>query len=166
MVSILIAGIGNIFMGDDAFGSVVARRLAQRSWPDGVRVMDFGIRSLDLTYELLDPHDAVILVDVVPRGGAPGTLYVIEPEVAPSTTDITMEGHTMNPVEVLRMAAALGGPVQRIFLVGCEPGSVEEMQDGLTDAVRRAADEAIALIESLVGDLLREAKVETATEPR
>ena len=76
---ILIAGIGNIFLGDDAFGVEVARRLVRRRLPDGVRVVDFGIRGLDLTYALLDGYEAVILVDAAPRGGPPGTLYVLEP---------------------------------------------------------------------------------------
>src|SRR6516225_7125141 len=78
---ILVAGIGNIFLGDDAFGVEVARRLAARPQPDGVRVADFGIRGIDLTYALLDGYETVILVDATPRGGQPGTLYVIEPDV-------------------------------------------------------------------------------------
>src|SRR5947209_3209759 len=77
------AGVGNIFLGDDAFGVEVAQRLARRPLPAGVRVVDFGIRGLDLTYALLDPYDAVVLVDAAPRGNAPGTLYVLEPEPQP-----------------------------------------------------------------------------------
>src|ERR1700676_3752545 len=88
---ILVAGIGNIFLGDDAFGVEVVRRLVQRPLPEGVRVVDFGIRGLDLTYALLDKYAAVIFVDAAPRGGTPGTLYVIEPELAgPEEADAPM----------------------------------------------------------------------------
>ena len=80
--TILVAGIGNIFLGDDAFGSEVARRLLLKPWPAGVRVEDFGIRGFDLTFALMDGYDAVILVDATPRGGVPGTLYTIEPDLS------------------------------------------------------------------------------------
>src|ERR1700756_1973684 len=78
---ILIAGIGNIFLGDDAFGSEVARRLMRRTWPPEVRVEDFGIRGFDLAFALLEAYKLTILIDAVPRGGAPGTLYRIEPDL-------------------------------------------------------------------------------------
>jgi hydrogenase maturation protease len=166
MADILIAGIGNIFLGDDAFGSEVARQLAQRPWPDGVRVVDFGIRGLDLVYALLERHDAVILVDAVPRGCTPGTLYVIEPEIPEGETDdLTIQGHAMDPAKVLRLAATMGGPVQRVFLVGCEPASIEEMQDGLSAPVRQAVGEAISIVESLVQKLLCATVGSTSTAP-
>ena len=158
---ILVAGVGNIFLGDDAFGVEVAQRLARRPLPDEVRVVDFGIRGLDLTYALLDGYEAVILVDAAPRGGPPGTLYVLEPDrTAPPgrRTGVPIETHDMDPVKVLRLAAAMGGQVERLLLVGCEPATpadVEEMQAGLSDPVRAAVDEAVALIESLVARLLR-----------
>src|SRR5262249_56961070 len=119
---VLVAGVGNIFLGDDAFGVEVVRRLGRRPLPDGVRVVDFGIRGLDLTYALLDGHEAVILVDALPRGGEPGTLYVLEPEIgAPLGDAPPVEGHGMDPVKVLHLAAAMGGQVGRLLLVGCEP---------------------------------------------
>jgi hydrogenase maturation protease len=157
---ILIAGIGNIFFGDDAFGVEVARRLAGRRLPEGVRVVDFGIRGLDLAYALLDAHDAVILVDAIPRGGQPGTLYVMEPELKPDTGEagLLVETHGMDPMKVLRLAAAMGARVERLLVVGCEPtpaADVDEMQLGMSDAVGAAVDEAVRLIDSLVGRLLR-----------
>jgi hydrogenase maturation protease len=158
---ILIAGIGNIFLGDDAFGSEVARRMRDHPLPDGVRVVDFGIRGLDLAYALLDDPDATILVDAVPRGGSPGTLYLIEPDPvadgAPSADDPVIEAHAMDPVRVLRMAAAMGSRPRRVLVVGCEPatlGSDEDPAMGLSPPVEAAADEAITLIESLVERLL------------
>src|SRR5688572_21177077 len=120
---ILIAGIGNIFFGDDAFGVEVARRLAGRPLPEGVRVVDFGIRGIDLTYALLEDWAAVILVDAVPCGGTPGTLYVLEPEPdgEASAAVPTVEPHNLDPGKVLRLARSLGGAVERVLLVGCEP---------------------------------------------
>ncbi len=53
----------------------------QRELPAAVKVADFGIRGMDLAYELQEDYDAAVLVDAVPRGGEPGTLYVIEPEL-------------------------------------------------------------------------------------
>jgi len=160
--SILVAGIGNIFLGDDAFGVEVVKRLARGALPEGVRVVDFGIRGLDLTYALLDGYDAVILVDAVPRGGRPGTLYLIEPEVRrPPEAEgagLLVEGHDMDPVKVLRLAALMGGRVDRLLLVGCEPEPVddpEDMRDGLSEPVRAAVDEAVVLVAALVARLLR-----------
>ena len=158
--SILIAGVGNIFLGDDAFGVEVVHRLLRRRLPVEVEVSDFGIRGLDLAYALLDPYDVVILVDALPRGGRPGTVYVLEPspeELAGSPEDSLVEAHALDPVKVLRLVAALGGQVRRLLVVGCEPQSGTDrgdMQMGLSDPVRGAVDEAISVIESLVTRLL------------
>ncbi len=161
---ILVAGIGNIFLGDDAFGVEVAQRLARRPLPDGVRVVDFGIRGIDLAYALLDDYDAVILVDAAPRGGPPGTLYLVEPDCRQfaegADAGVLVETHALDPVKVLRLAASLGAQVKRLLLVGCEPAMPpeEEMQMGLSDPVRAAAEEAIGLIESLAVELLEGTK--------
>jgi len=169
---ILIAGIGNIFLGDDAFGVAVTQRLAQRHFPAGVRVVDFGIRGLDLTYALLDPYDVVILVDAAPRGQLPGTLYVIEPEAAGTDgldpADVLLEMHNLDPVKVLRLAAVMGGQIQRLLLVGCEPqpgATEEEMAQGLSAPVQAAVDHAVALIVSLVDDILAGVRAAPAAEP-
>jgi hydrogenase maturation protease len=165
---LLIAGVGNIFLGDDAFGVEVVQRLARWSQPDGVRVVDFGIRGLDLAYALLDDYDAVILVDAVPRGDRPGTLYVLEidpPEVSATGPELLIEAHHMDPVKVLRLATSLGGKVRRLFLVGCEPeppAAPEDMQMGLSAPVQAAVDEAISLVEGLAERLLRGERVSGA----
>lgn len=154
--AILIAGIGNVFLGDDAFGVEVAQRLAGRKLPERVKVVDFGIRGFDLAYALLDGSDVTILVDACPRGGAPGSLYVIEPDVnALDTTEAaqaSVDAHSMNPMNVIRMAKSMGGELKRILLVGCEPATFgpEEGQMGLSDAVAAVVGEAANLIESLV----------------
>lgn len=158
---ILIAGVGNIFLGDDAFGVEVAQRLARRSQPSGVRVVDFGIRGIDLMYSLLDGYESVILVDAAPRGKQPGTLYVIEPDTdaaaPPEQAELLIDMHAMEPARVLRAARSIGGSVQRVLLVGCEPKPVDygqEMAEGLSEPVGEAVDAAVELVESLVARLL------------
>ena len=115
----LVAGIGNVFLGDDGFGVEVARRLGERELPAGVDVADFGIRGMDLVYALGDDYDAAIFVDAVPRGQAPGTLYVIEPEV--DQNELSLDTHGMDPVKVLRLAGELGPVPERLLVLGCEP---------------------------------------------
>ena len=111
---ILVAGIGNIFLGDDAFGVHVTQRLLQqqRPWPDNVRIRDFGIRGLDLVYALLDGCDVAIFIDAVPRGEKPGTLFVIEPDLSVLAADVAIEAHSMDPVKVLNSARSMGGAGQ------------------------------------------------------
>jgi hydrogenase maturation protease len=152
MKRILVAGVGNVFLGDDGFGVEVSRRLAKRALPEGVRVVDFGIRGLDLTYALLDGWDAAILVDAAPRGGEPGTLYVIEPKPDPQAV-AAVEPHAMDPAKVLSLVREMGGtpPVMRV--VACEPAAAGEFEMGLSHAVEAAVDPAVALVEELVQEL-------------
>jgi len=158
---VLVAGIGNIFHGDDAFGVEVAQRLLTRPKPAGVAVVDFGIRGFDLAFALLDGYELSILVDVVERGELPGTLYVIEPDIE-RIGDAKLSGaarnaHGMDPVRVLQLAKEMGGPTGKILLVGCEPetfGPVEEGQMGLSSVVATAVDAAILRLEALVDDFL------------
>jgi hydrogenase maturation protease len=156
---ILVAGIGNIFLGDDAFGCEVAQRLGKRQLPPEVRVVDFGIRGFDLVYALLDGYDVTIFVDATPRGGAPGTLYRFEPDLG-EFDDLdaqAIDAHGMNPMKVLAMVQSMGGAFNRILLVGCEPTEVdtEEGQMGLSEPVEAAVDEAVCMVESLVTEILR-----------
>jgi hydrogenase maturation protease len=162
---ILVAGIGNIFLGDDAFGVEVVQRLAARPHPPGVRMVDFGIRGLDLTYALLDGYDAAVLIDAAPRGeGSAGTLYVIEPELPdggapPPPGELMIETHGMDPVKVLRLVRAMGGRLDRLLLVGCEPTPQAYEEDELprmSEAVTAAVEQAVPLVESLLTTLLFE----------
>lgn len=167
---ILVAGIGNIFLGDDAFGVEVVRRLAERPLPAGVRVVDFGIRGLDLTYALMDGYDTVILVDAVPRGEPPGTLFVLEPPI-PGAADAqpVVEGHNLDPAKVLRLVAALGGQVKHLILVGCEPeppADGDDMRMELSEPVRLAVEEAAKLVESLIGEIGAEAACGTTSHEK
>jgi len=165
--TILIAGIGNIFLGDDAFGVEVAQRLASRKLPSRVKVTDFGIRGFDLAYALLDGPDVTILVDACPRGGTPGTVYVIEPDLnslnTPEAEHAALDAHSMNPMNVIRMAKSMGGELKRILLVGCEPETLgpEEGQMGLSAPVAAAVDEAVKVVESIVEKIRRGAESET-----
>ena len=152
---ILIAGIGNIFLGDDGFGVEVVRRLASREWPEGVQVKDFGIRGMDLAYALQDDYKLVVFVDATPRGGEPGTVYLIEPEVE-DDGNVSLDTHGMDPVKVIKLSRALGARPTRTLVVGCEPQVVlggedyDEMLMELSEPVRAAVDEAVKLVESLV----------------
>ena len=157
---ILVACVGNIFLGDDAFGVEVIRRVASLKLPQSVRVSDFGIRGFDLAYALQDGYETTILVDACPRGEVPGTLYVIEPDLKgldnPETPQSAIEAHAMNPVSVLRMARAMNIEVKNVLLVGCEPQTLggEEGHMGLSAPVEAAVDQAVKLVESIIGRIL------------
>ncbi len=162
--NILVAGIGNIFHGDDGFGVEVAKRLATHEFPAGVRVADFGIRGYDLAFALQDGYETTILVDACPRGDKAGTLYVIEPDLnaldsPEAEQSSSIDAHAMNPMNVLRMARAMNGPgMKRVLLVGCEPESLggEEGHMGLSSPVQTAVEDAVKMIESLVKKLIEE----------
>ena len=157
---ILVAGIGNIFLGDDAFGVEVARRLQMSAMPATVRVTDFGIRGFDLAYAFQDGYETVILVDAFPHNEPPGTVYVVEPDLEAATSGnsgAVVDAHSMNPVRVLQMAAAMGTRLPRVLLVGCEPENLggEEGRMGLSLVVEAAVDAAVKRIESLVNTILQ-----------
>lgn len=157
---VLVAGIGNIFMGDDAFGVEVARRLSQRTLPAGVRVSDFGIRGFDLAYALQDGYETTILIDACPRGEEPGTLFVVEPDMSEINAETNqgpdVDGHSLDPMKILRLAASMGWPTKRVLLVGCEPATLgpDEGAMGLSEPVSLAVEEAVSLVESVLQRLL------------
>ncbi len=168
---ILVAGVGNIFLGDDAFGSEVARQLTRETLPDEVRVTDFGIRSYDLAYAMMDGYDVTILVDITIQGQSPGTVYLIEPDLNQlgQLDEKVADAHSMNPVRVLQMLQTFEDSPGKLYLIGCEPEvlEVEDGQIGLSGSVARAIPQAIELIKSLVNDLLNEnPKVEKETVGR
>jgi hydrogenase maturation protease len=158
---ILIAGVGNIFLGDDAFGVEVARRLAQRPQPEEVRVANFGTRGFDLAYALMEDLDLAILVDAVPRGEPPGTLYLVEPDleerISLQDPECVVQTHGMNPMNVLRLVKAMGGRPCPLRIVGCEPAFLGTQDDpvmGLSEPVQAAVGQAVRMIESLVKESL------------
>jgi len=145
----LIAGIGNIFLSDDGFGVEVANRLSVESLPGEVTVRDFGIRGLHLAYEMLDGgYGTTIFVDAVPRGGQPGSLYLIEPETD-QLGPAAAEAHAMNPENVLALLKTLGGMPGRVLIIGCEPASVEE-GIGLTAPVANAVGAAVQFVREII----------------
>ena len=155
----LVAGIGNIFLGDDAFGVAVVEQLSRRDLPPEARIVDFGIRGLDLAYALLDDYEFVLFIDAMPRGGPPGTVYVIEPELHQAGANDpppTIEMHHMDPVRVLRLAEAMGARIDSVVVIGCEPSACdsEDMQMGMTAAVQAAVAEAADMAELVIRRVL------------
>lgn len=149
---VLVAGIGNIFLSDDGFGSEVARRLAGEPLPGGVRVVDYGIRGMHLAYDLLDGYDGLVVVDALPGDGAPGDLSVLE--VGPDDLgDGELDAHGMAPVSVLASLGQLGGTLPPTYIVGCQPADVGE-GIGLTGAVAAAVDRAVELVHDVLDEQL------------
>ncbi len=164
----LIACVGNIFLGDDGFGVEVASRLASAGLPDWVRVADYGISGMHLAYDLAEGFETTILVDASPRGEPPGTVFVMEldtsgrPAAAADGTDRgipLLDGHGMQPDVVFGMLDMIGGNAGRVLLVGCEPASTEPGL-GLSAPVAAAVDEAVRIVHGLV----RAAEAGTGTE--
>lgn len=151
---VLVAGIGNIFLSDDGFGVEVASRLARRELPKGVLLREFGIRGIHLAYELLDGVDVLVLIDAVPHNEPPGTLSVIEPDQddLAERADAALDAHTMDPATVLATLHSLGGRVERVVIVGCQPESLEE-GIGLSADVAAAVEPAVDMCIDLVSNL-------------
>ena len=146
----LIAGIGNIFLSDDAFGCEVVRRLAGRPLPDDVKVEDFGIKGIHLAYELLDGYDRLILIDAIGRGSPPGTIHVLAPSAIVRSGRLP-DAHSMEPMAVFDYLDSIGGEPVPTVIVGCEPETLEEGM-GLSAAVAAAVDEAVGVVLDLVAD--------------
>lgn len=162
--SILVAGIGNIFHGDDSFGVEVIQQLASSSLPGNVRLMDIGIRGVDLTFAMLDGYDAIILIDATSQGGPPGTLYTmkLDPDDLPAGGSLA-NAHGLDPTSVLSAAKNMGARFGKVFLVGCEP-FVLESEDGrigLSEVVQAAVRPAIETVQRLLKSLtLQEVNVD------
>lgn len=160
-MSILVAGIGNVLLGDDGFGVCVVKKLLTRQMPEHIHVVDFGIRGMDLVYRLLKGYDIVVMADVIQRGGAPGSIYIIEPDLNSLQQlphqNVPMEAHGMTPAKVFGLLHMMGGALPKhARLVGCEPesfGLEEGGRMGLSGPVEGAVDEAAAIIEELLQTL-------------
>jgi hydrogenase maturation protease len=154
---ILVAGLGNVFLGDDGFGVAVADRLWRRELAAGVEVVDFGIRGMDLAFAMQEGYDAVVLLDATPRGETPGTLYVIEVEPG-DDTDVAVDAHGMDPVGVMALVRTLGGSPPPTYVVGCEPETRMSAEDEdivaqLSEPVLAAIEPAVKLVESLLQEI-------------
>ena len=155
---ILVAGIGNIFLGDDGFGSEVIRHVPQQLGGPRVRVVDYGIRGMHLAYDLLDGCDALVLVDALPNRGSPGTLHVFEADHETLSAGVGLDAHAMDPAAVFASLAALGGTPPYTIVIGCEVESVDE-EIGLSEAVGAAIPGAVRAVEDAVADLLARTSV-------
>jgi hydrogenase maturation protease len=149
---ILVAGIGNIFLGDDGFGSEVVRNAEIPRDDASVRVIDYGIRGMHLAYDLLDEWDSLVLVDAVPSRGNPGTLHVFQADYEQDSDATSLDAHSMDPAAVFASLRALGGSPPYTVVVGCEAGSVEE-GIGLTEPVANAVPRAARAVEEIVAAL-------------
>jgi len=145
---ILIAGVGNIFLSDDGFGVEVVRRLRMERLPENVSVGDFGIKGIHLAYELLDGYETLILIDALPRGEEPGTVFLLRPDVD-ALPSMPADAHGMEPAAMFAFLRSLGGTIPQTFIVGCEPMETEEAI-GLSAPVERAVDEAVRLVRRLL----------------
>jgi hydrogenase maturation protease len=165
-MNVLVAGIGNIFFGDDGFGVEVAEQLVGRDLPEGVRLGEYGIRGVHLAYELLDGYDALVLIDAVPMRQTPGTVSVLEvdPDDVGGDGATVLDGHAMSPTAVLRLLASLGGRVEQVLVVGCEPAVLDE-GIGLSPVVRAAVPAAVDAVLDVVSDVVADPHVPKKGEP-
>jgi len=149
---VLVAGVGNVFLGDDGFGPAVVARLAREPLSDGVRVVDYGIRGVHLAYDLMDGWDALVLVDTLPGDGPAGELRLLEVTDADLAADLPLDAHALHPLAVLISLRRLGGPLPRTVVVGCVPATVAEgmgLSPAVQDAVAPAADRLRVLVAEL-----------------
>ena len=154
----LVAGVGNIFLGDDAFGVEVVRLLAERPVPEGVQIRDFGIRGVHLAYDLLNGCDLFVLVDAAQRGEAPGTVSVIEVEVPEPDPDVlgsgpVIDAHSLTPDGIFALLGSLGGRPRRSLLVACEPADVSA-GIGLSEPVEAALPHAVRTVEEILAGVV------------
>lgn len=161
--TILVAGLGNIFLADDGFGCETVKALENMTWPDSVEIRDFGIRAYDLALEMTKDYQAILFIDAVQRGKAPGSLTVIEPEIPTHGDEISpfeLAGHNMNPYRVLKLAKLWGAAFPPLLIIGCEAQSIPEPEDdqkiGLSPEVGAAIGEATRLVRELVFAVLKE----------
>jgi len=153
---VLVAGVGNIFLGDDGFGVEVARRLATADLPGWVQVADYGISGMHLAYDLAGGYETAILIDTAQRGEPPGTLTVIEagrPEETGAPLESRLfDAHGMQPDVVLGVLEMLGAASARVLVVGCEPASLDYGME-LSEPVAAAVGEAAAVVIRLIAEI-------------
>ena len=149
---ILVAGIGNIFLGDDGFGPEVMRHVVGRPLDADVHPVDYGIRGMHLAYDLLEDWRALVLVDALPNRGAPGTLHVFEADHETLSPTAGLEAHSMDPAAVFATLRALGGTPPQTIVIGCEVENIDEGM-GLSEPVGAAVPRAVAALNEVLVDL-------------
>jgi hydrogenase maturation protease len=142
----LVAGFGNVRLGDDGFGVEVVHRLKAQPLPEGAHVRDFGIRGLHLVFDLLESWDAILLVDAMKHGDPPGTVFVLDPNIdAIGDPSSLPDAQSLHPAAVLRTAHALGARMYNLHVIGCEPADLSE-HVGLSEPVEHGVDEAVRIV--------------------
>ena len=151
---VMIAGIGNIFMKDDGFGSAVVQKMSHKQFPEGVELKDFGTGGLKLAYDLMKGYDGLIFIDASARGGTPGTMYLIEPSEDDFSGDLEQGGpinpHDADPATVLRFVKSIGAWPGKVSIIACEPQTTEDFSIGLSESVNTAIDQAIEMVDELI----------------
>lgn len=161
-MKILVAGVGNVLRGDDGFGVEVAHRLEALDLPTEVKVVETGIGGVHLVQEIIAGFDALIVIDAVDRGRSPGTVMVIEPEVADvedipvmERYDYLADMHYTKPDKALMLAKALGILPGRFLMIGCQPEDTERYGKGLSEAVAKGVDVAVDEVRRILDELVR-----------
>ena len=159
---VMIAGVGNMFMKDDGFGVEVVKKMRDKVFPEGVELKDFGTGGLKLAYDLMNGYDGLILLDASPRGGKPGTLYVIEAKESDVSGDLENGGpidpHGGDPITVLRFVKSVGSWPGKVMIVACEPEQTGDFEIGLSEPVQASLDQAVILVEEILHDIYHDKK--------
>lgn len=161
---VLVAGVGNVLKGDDGFGVSLARRLMSRpDLPAAMKVIETGIGGMSLVQELMDGYGAVVVADAYRKGGAPGSLYLLEPALPDLSSlgqhelrDYFADTHYATPMRALSLLARIGKLPAVVRVLGCEPAAAEELRIGLSPAVAAAVEEGAAMVVRWVDGYLRE----------
>jgi hydrogenase maturation protease len=163
-VNILVAGVGNVLWGDDGFGVEVIQRLRNEPLPGDVRLTEIGTGGINLVQDLMDPFEALVVIDAVDHGRNPGTVMLIDPEVADveemapmEKYDFLADMHYTKPERAFMLAKALGWLPEQFVLLGCQPEDVERLGTGLSEPVAAAVDVAVAEVHRLVAELQAQA---------
>lgn len=164
-MNILVSGVGNVLWGDDGFGVEVVQRLQSEPLPQEVRVVETGTGGINLVQDLMDPVDALVVIDAVDHGRRPGTVMVIDPEVADvddmapmERYDFLADMHYTKPERAFMLAKALGRLPDTFMLLGCQPEEVERLGTGLSESVAAAVDVAVGELHRIVDELLASAR--------
>lgn len=159
-MDVLVAGVGQVLRGDDGFGVEVVRRLVALDLGENVRIIETGTGGINLVTALYDPTDVLIVLDAVDHGRAPGTVMVIEPEVANvedmpdlERWDFLSDMHYTKPESAFMLAKALGVLPERFLIVGCQPLETETLEVGLTPPVQGAVEVAVTEVQRILDEL-------------
>lgn len=144
---LLVLGVGNVLLGDEGIGVRIMGELGRRasagqiSLPAGTRLVDGGTLGLDLL-PLIEDARAILFVDAVDLGRAPGTVAVIEGRALATVLAGHLSAHQVGLADLLAVGRLLGTLPDAVALIGVQPG---EVSVGLeqTPAVKAAVEAAV-----------------------